>query len=569
MIPKQIYQTLLILVVLFSCLRPVDAAWPLLSEKDTQKFIQTFPGIYKEYRRMGLKVNPETGKIVGEEKLKHDQEVNRILKENGWNFMFWPKLQVIVRGYSLTKQDEFTGNHGANIEKFVSDLTSAKWMTPEKRAELETFYANLKTNAASTAALKRSQVHQEDLNLIRASMARLDTVMAEIAEFEWNEANGNRGHPGPNNNISSSHSTLTLPPLDQEFTDSKHRDALIQIMDSVNSPRSLARKVIVLREGGGRVAWSPKGDRILIDQKGPDGYYDLYLIRPDGTDEQCLSCDTGGVLSKGHKGTAEWHPSGDYIVFQSQKRQDTGNWGKDIAATPGFGRYMDVWLMDVRSKKFFQITQTANTDDTGVLHPHFSQDGSKLTWSEMYSKPNGFNKTKQMGFWKLKVADFSLVNGRPQVSNEKAYEPGGQGFYENHGLSRDNRKLLFTAKLATESSTRKFVANIYQYDITTNKLDKLTSQKYNEHAHYYPRKNRILWMTSAGNPTRGTDFWNMNPDGSDKTRITDFNNPNNPSFARKMIVAADSSFNPDGTKLVAYLQLNLITQEGPIVLIDL
>lgn len=53
-----------------------------------------------------------------------------------------------------------------------------------------------------------------------------------------------------------------------------------------------------------------------------DGYYDLlYLIRPDGTDEQCLSCDKEGVLSKGHKGTAEWHPSGDYIVFQSKKNK--------------------------------------------------------------------------------------------------------------------------------------------------------------------------------------------------------------------------------------------------------
>ena len=45
MIYKKTYQTFLILFVLFSCLRPADAASPLLSEKDTQKFILTFPGV--------------------------------------------------------------------------------------------------------------------------------------------------------------------------------------------------------------------------------------------------------------------------------------------------------------------------------------------------------------------------------------------------------------------------------------------------------------------------------------------------------------------------------------------
>ena len=74
-------------------------------------------------------------------------------------------MQTIVRGYSLMKQDEFTRNHGGNIEKFVSDLKSARWMTPEKKTELEAFYANLRNNAASSTALKRSQVHEKGENI--------------------------------------------------------------------------------------------------------------------------------------------------------------------------------------------------------------------------------------------------------------------------------------------------------------------------------------------------------------------------------------------------------------------
>ncbi len=76
-------------------------------------------------------------------------------------------------------------------------------------------------------------------------------------------------------------------------------------------------------------------------------------------------------------------------------------------------------------------------------------------------------------------------------------------------------------------------------------------------------------MTGAGNPHGGTEYWCMNPDGSDKVRLTDWNNAALPSHRKKMIVAADSSLSPDGKYLVAYLQVNLITQMGATVLIEL
>ncbi len=47
------------------------------------------------------------------------------------------------------------------------------------------------------------------------------------------------------------------------------------------------------------------------------------------------------------------------------------------------------------------------------------------------------------------------------------------------------------------------------------------------------------------------------------------NNAALPSHRKKMIVAADSSLSPDGKYLVAYLQVDLITQMGATVLIEL
>ncbi len=84
-----------------------------------------------------------------------------------------------------------------------------------------------------------------------------------------------------------------------------------------------------------------------------------------------------------------------------------------------------------------------------------------------------------------------------------------------------------------------------------------------------PSKNRVVWMTGRNNVNAGTDYWAMNPDGSDKVRLTDFNNPRLPTYRHKAIVPADASFSPDGKHLMAYLQVNLVTQEGVTVLIEL
>ena len=156
--------------------------------------------------------------------------------------------------------------------------------------------------------------------------------------------------------------------------------------------------------------------------------------------------------------------------------------------------------------------------------------------------------------------------GKPVLSNTKTYEPGGGAWYENHGLSPDGRKLLFTA---TFENKKAFTANVYLYDTEKESLERLADEKYNEHALYSPSGKRIVWMSGMQNKGGGTDYWSMNADGSDKVRLTDFNNPDLPSFERRMIIAADASFSPDGKYLAAYLQVNLITQEGMTVVIEL
>ena len=169
------------------------------------------------------------------------------------------------------------------------------------------------------------------------------------------------------------------------------------------------------------------------------------------------------------------------------------------------------------------------------------------------------------------MANFAVSpEGKPEISGIESYEPGGEGFYENHGLSPDGKKIIFTANFELTANLFSFFKQkIYTYDFAEDELVPLATEKYNESAHYSPVGKKIVWFTSVGNLNRGTDYWSMNYDGTEKKRITDFNNPMNASYKNKVITSADISFNPDGTKLVAYLQTNLVTQEGMTVLIEL
>lgn len=110
---------------------------------------------------------------------------------------------------------------------------------------------------------------------------------------------------------------------------------------------------------------------------------------------------------------------------------------------------------------------------------------------------------------------------------------------------------------------------MYEYDLVNGQMVKLAEEKYNEFPHLTPDGRKIVWMTSAGNVNNGTDYWLMNADGTAKRRITDFNNPSLSSYARKPVYAADFSFNHQYTKMIAYLQTNLITQNGATFLIEL
>jgi TolB protein len=74
-------------------------------------------------------------------------------------------------------------------------------------------------------------------------------------------------------------------------------------------------------------AWSPKGDRIVFSRL-EGNIFDIYTIRPDGTDERRLT------FGPGNKEHPRWSPDGRFLVYSSD---ETGNKAIYIMRVDGSG----------------------------------------------------------------------------------------------------------------------------------------------------------------------------------------------------------------------------------------
>jgi hypothetical protein len=107
----------------------------------------------------------------------------------------------------------------------------------------------------------------------------------------------------------------------------------------------------LLIRNGGRIDWS-RQDRIAFDRRGPDGFYQIWIINPDGSDEHCLTCNQPDAPRK-HKGNPAWDPSGRFIAFQGQK-SDSVAFVNNLAA-PGKGVANDLWIMNASGTHYWKL----------------------------------------------------------------------------------------------------------------------------------------------------------------------------------------------------------------------
>jgi Tol biopolymer transport system component len=296
---------------------------------------------------------------------------------------------------------------------------------------------------------------------------------------------------------------------------------------------SLPHRVTTLKARGGRVDWSRRTGLIAYDAPGDDRFFDVYTMALDGSRDTCLTCSRAGLPQR-QNGNPAWHPSGEWIVFQSEVASSQASL---FASHPGRGVNNVLWIAQASGGAFHPLT-AIDDGALGVLHPHFSYDGRLLAWSEMYEEAAPFEAGQFYGHWRLVVAEFSVEGGVPRLLNPRRLQPGAEGFYENHGFSPDGARLLFSSNLGRTGLA--INNDIFSVDLGTLALARLTDEG-----------------------------WVMNPDGSGKERLTFFNQAGCPEYTANRAVPADNSPNATGDKLLLYVQDEVLGEVGSIMLIEL
>ena len=94
----------------------------------------------------------------------------------------------------------------------------------------------------------------------------------------------------------------------------------------------------------------------------------------------------GGPSSSLHKGAVQFHPDGKHIILQVEMDEHPF---KEALGGPGAGWFNNVWMTTSDGKRWSQLTNYPSGPDDryGVLLPHISPDGKKVTWSQLYRGP--------------------------------------------------------------------------------------------------------------------------------------------------------------------------------------
>ena len=201
----------------------------------------------------------------------------------------------------------------------------------------------------------------------------------------------------------------------------------------------LVSQIEFVFRGAARPAWSQQGDWVAYDRRGSDGYSDLYIARPDNAFDRCLTCDLN-QFNRQHAGNATWHPSGRFLVFQTETPFKEGGEPYPFLAIPGRNRGSGIWVISPEGKDLFQLV--GQREGAFPAHgPRVSFEGGQLAWSERVASSGTW------GDWVIRVGE--LTSGRaPRLRSVRTFEPAAQkAFYEISSFTPDDRGLLFAGNL--------------------------------------------------------------------------------------------------------------------------
>lgn len=242
---------------------------------------------------------------------------------------------------------------------------------------------------------------------------------------------------------------------------------------------------------------APGGDWVVFTST-RDGNFELYVTRPDGTEQQRLTADT--VANAPIDTDPVWSPDGNYIAYESQR-----------------GATWDLYLINVNSGTEIRLTQSGSHD----INPAWSPDSSQVIFQSFRD-----------GFWQIYAIDIVtfeetlISDGRgddhdPQFNAAgnkivfRSYRDGDNsviylanadgsnpiqisdaaGDATNHVYSDDNSLIAYQSDIDGDQ-------DIYIYDLLTEQTRQLTNNDVPDYAPTWTcESHSLVWTSDIVAPT--------------------------------------------------------------------
>jgi hypothetical protein len=172
------------------------------------------------------------------------------------------------------------------------------------------------------------------------------------------------------------------------------------------------------------------GTRVAYDYQVPASNFRAVRIvdQVDGVSNPVELTLGAAGLPQRHSGAAVWHPTANYLVFQSEADPHYLSTvpAYDYLGNPGLGFHCDLWSSAAGGAALTNLTnythaQTALDTVKMALFPRFNPAGDRLIWTELFGNyPLGSTvetRTTAWGSWRLMIGNFSLPAGIPTLAN--------------------------------------------------------------------------------------------------------------------------------------------------------
>ncbi|HQP38842.1 MAG TPA: hypothetical protein PLI95_26845, partial [Polyangiaceae bacterium] len=333
-----------------------------------------------------------------------------------------------------------------------------------------------------------------------------------------------------------------------------------------------ASTLTVLSRKGGRLDWSPDSRAIAVDRIGNDGCADVFVMSSaDGSAERCITCDHQRLgLPPGHKGNPAWHPSGDWIVIQVAQ----GPARCDFPTSPSRGRSNELWAVRPDASSAVRLVEVDPARPDGCLEPHFDPKGERIVWSQMTDAPSAGDPRLPFGGWKLRIAAFSVRDGRPALEHPQDLPLTTSTAVLAQGFTPDGAAILWAANPDPSQAFTGLDLGFLDLEkrVVTRRITS-TPTDLERHARVTPA-GRVVFTSTRGLPGDlrhpSAEYWVAEPDGA-MWRLTSFNNAawelRPPNFPLR-VAASDAEFSPDGSSLASHVAFDDAKGEGAILRIQ-